>query len=395
VERHRDIDQPYNRRTLSRPPDEELFDDELAADEEVGAAWQRFKEVAFSRRTAIFAGVFIVAAISFFYVLLPLLPGLRDGLRRVQEDADRTWLAVAFFCELGSYASYVWLFHIVYAPVVPRIGWRESYHISMAGVAATRVLGAAGAGGIALSYWATRRAGLTRRDAASRQVGFLVVLYAVFLGALIVDGLLLYTGVVPGPAPLGVTMIPALFALMVYALFLLTLLLPDRVENIVERLSLGSGSVARVARRLVQVPAMIGEGTRAALEVVRHRPQALMAGAGWWAFDIAVLWACFKAFGGTPTLGVVVMGYLVGMVANVIPVPGGIGAVEGGMIGAYVAFGVSTGPAVAAVLAYRLFAFFLPTLPGIVSYGRLLKSVGEWREEDATIKSKVLKPEGA
>lgn len=396
--RHGDGGQPYNRRTLERPDIEELehpdhlreLDDELEADEEVGAAWQGFKEIALSRRTAIFASVFIVAVVVFFYVLLPLLPGLREGLRKVQEDADRTWLAVAFACEIGSYASYIWLFHIIYSPRVKRIGWPESYDISMAGVAATRVLGAAGAGGIALSYWATRRAGMTRRTATSHQMGFLVVLYAVFMGALIIDGLLLYLGVVPGRAPFGVTVIPALFATAVYAVVMLTMLLPSRVEVLVERLSLGKGRVAKTSQRLVQAPAMLGEGTRVALNVLRHQPQAVVAGVGWWAFDIAVLWSCFKAFGGTPPLGVVVMGYLVGMVANLLPVPGGVGAVEGGMIGAFVAFGVSTGPAVAAVLAYRLFAFFLPTLPGIVSYTRLLRSVGQWREEDATIKSKVL-----
>ncbi len=366
------------------------FDDNSAADEEVGAAWQSFKELALSRKTAIFAGVFVVAAVTFFYVLLPLLPGLREGLRKVQNDADRTWLAVAFFCELGSYASYIWLFHILFSPRLARIGWRESYNVSMAGVAATRVLGAAGAGGIALSYWAVRRAGMTRRASASYQVAFLEMLYAVFMGALVVVGLLLYSGAVPGNHPFGVTVIPVLFGLSVYAVFLLTLLLPDRVEDIVERLSLGTGRVARVAKRLVQAPALVGEGTRVALKVIRHKPQTIVAGVGWWAFDIAVLWCCFKAFGGTPPLAVVAMGYLVGMIANLIPVPGGVGAVEGGMIGSFVAFGVPTGPAVAAVLAYRLFAFFMPTIPGILSYTKLLKSVGEWRDEDDTIQSKVL-----
>lgn len=398
-----DGSRPYNPATLPGPPTEEpepqdpldLGDDDLAADEEVSAAWQSFKEVAFSRRAAIFAAVFIVAAISFFYVLLPLLPGLREGLRRVQEDADRSWLMLALVFEVGSYASYIWLFQTVYSPVSPRFDLRVSYHISMAGVAATRVLGAAGAGGIALSYWATRRAGMTRRQAASYQMAFLIVIYAVFLGVLIIDGLLLYLGIVPGTAPFGVTIIPVMFGLLVYGVFMLTLLLPDRVEGLVEQLSAGSGHVAQIATRLVQVPALVGEGTMIALDVVRRRPHAIVAAAGWWGFDVAVLWACFKAFGGTPEVSLVIMGYFVGMIANLLPVPGGVGAVEGGMIGSYVALGVATGPAVAAVLAYRLFAFFLPTLPGIVSYARLLRQVGEWREEDATIKSKVLGPERA
>ena len=84
----------------------------------------------------------------------------------------------------------------------------------------------------------------------------------------------------------------------------------------------------------------------------------------WWAFDIACLWACFEAFGDSPAVGVLVVGYFVGMLANTLPLPGGVGGVDGGMIGAFVAFGVDPAPAIVAVLAYRFFAFWLPIAPG-------------------------------
>ena len=116
----------------------------------------------------------------------------------------------------------------------------------------------------------------------------------------------------------------------------------------------------------------------------------MLGAIGWWVFDIATLLASFKAFSAAPPLAVLMMGYMVGMIANVIPTPGGVGAVEGGMIGAYAAFGVPLYAATAAVLAYRFFAFILPTLPGLVAFVRLRRSVAVWEREDATIQSKVL-----
>ncbi len=73
------------------------------------------------------------------------------------------------------------------------------------------------------------------------------------------------------------------------------------------------------------------------------------------------------------------MAYFVGMVGNTLPLPGGIGGVDGGMIGAFTAFGVPVQLAVVAVLAYRGFAFWLPTLPGAVAYLQLRRTVARWQ----------------
>jgi uncharacterized protein (TIRG00374 family) len=73
------------------------------------------------------------------------------------------------------------------------------------------------------------------------------------------------------------------------------------------------------------------------------------------------------------------MGYYVGMLANTLPLPGGIGGVEGGLIGAFLAFGVSPSLAVLAVLAYRTISYWLPTVPGVIAYLRLRHTVGDWR----------------
>jgi uncharacterized protein (TIRG00374 family) len=117
---------------------------------------------------------------------------------------------------------------------------------------------------------------------------------------------------------------------------------------------------------------------------LRARDPALVGAFFWWAFDIAVLWACFEAFGESPPGAVVVMGYLTGTLGNVVPLPGGLGGVEGAMIGAFLAFGVDPGLAVAAVLGCRAFEYWLPIVPGVLAYVPLLRTVREWDDSEIT-----------
>jgi uncharacterized protein (TIRG00374 family) len=113
--------------------------------------------------------------------------------------------------------------------------------------------------------------------------------------------------------------------------------------------------------------------------MLRRRDPSLLGVLAGWGFDIAALWASFRAFGHPPPGAVLVMGYYVGTLANTLPLPGGIGGVEGGMIGAFLAFGVNPSLAVLAVLAYRTISYWLPTVPGAIAYLRLRHTVGGWR----------------
>lgn len=370
---------------------EQLLEDDAddGGEDQVEKAWEVFKQNFFSRRTLVFGVAFIVIVLAFLYGVLPQLPGLQASLDKVRSEGDRTWLFVAFCMELLSYASYIWLFRAVFIDQIPVIGWIGSYRISMAGVAATRLFGAAGAGGVALTFWAVRKAGMGKRQSVSYLVAFYVVLYAIFMIALVVDGILLRTGLIPGAAPFGVTVVPAIFGGLVILVFLLALAVPGNLERLAAHWSSGRGRGAALARRAAAVPALIGQGTRVAIRLMHDRDVGLLGALGWWAFDIATLWACFKAFGLAPELGVLVMGYFVGMIANIIPTPGGVGAVEGGMIGTYAAFGVGIGYATAAVLAYRVFAFLMPTIPGVIAFIRLRGTVAVWQAANATIKSKA------
>jgi uncharacterized protein (TIRG00374 family) len=326
--------------------------------------------------------LFVVSSVAFLYFVLPKLLGLQETWNRIQHG-DPAWFGLAAVLEVLSFAGYVILFRGVFARQQPRIAWRESYQITMAGLAATRLFASAGAGGVALTAWALRRSGLGPREVASRMVAFMALLYGVYMTALVVAGLGLYLGAFPGPAPFAITVVPALFGGLVVLLFVAVAALPADLERAVHRWTRGDSVTGRIARRVSALPATLATGIRTALALLRARDPKLLGALGWWGFDIAVLWACFHAFGAAPPQAVIVMAYFVGMLGNTLPLPGGIGGVDGGMIGAFTAFGVDVELSVVAVLAYRVFAFWLPTLPGAVAYLQLRRTVHRWQASQA------------
>jgi uncharacterized membrane protein YbhN (UPF0104 family) len=249
----------------------------------------------------------------------------------------------------------------------------------MAGLAATRLFAAAGAGGVALTAWALRRSGMEPRLVACRMIAFLAILYGVYMATFVIDGLGLAVGLFPGSASFAITVGPAIFGAVVIGLFLSVSLLPGDAERLVGRWTKGAGRRGKLARQLAAAPASAATGIRTAIALVRSRDPNLLGAVAWWGFDIATLWACFHAFGGSPPTAVVVMAYFVGMLGNTLPLPGGIGGVDGGMIGAFSAFGVPVEVSVASVLAYRVFAFWFPTLPGAIAYLQLRRTVHRWQ----------------
>lgn len=338
--------------------------------------------VVITRRRLIASVVFVLAVIAFLYFVLPEISGMKETWNRVA-DGDHAWLAAALAFELLSMASYVALFHGVHIPPGSRVTLRDSYLMTMASLAATRLFAAGGAGGVALTAWALRRAGLPRRDVAERMIAFLVLLYGVYVVAMIVCGLGLRTGVLSGPAPFGLTVPPAIVGLIAIGVVVPLAFVPEDFPHRVEQMAPRRPKLAKWLRRFALGPASMRGGIRFAAYKISHPDRAMFGVATWWIFNVAVLWASFHAFGEAPPLAVIVQGYFVGMLGNLLPLPGGIGGVDGGMIGAFVAFGVSGSLAVLAVLAYRLLAFWLPTIPGIIAYLRLRKRVESWQRQPA------------
>ncbi len=347
---------------------------------------QEMPRVRFTRGRLFAFAVFIVSIVAFLYFVLPKLLGLQETWNRLQQG-NAWWLALAAAFTGLSFVAYVWLFRAVFVRGDSRIGWGVSYQITMAGLAATRLFAAGGAGGIALTAWALRRSGLGPRTVASRMIAFLVLLYGVYMAALVIDGLGLYLGIFPGPAPFAITVLPAIFGAVVIAVFLGMALVPGDLERMVFRWTTGEHWGGRAARRLAALPGTAATGVRTAIALTRTNDPALIGTIAWWGLNIAILWACFHAFGDAPPQAVIVMAYFVGMLGNLLPLPGGVGGVDGGMIGAFTAFGVNVELAVVAVLAYRAFAFWLPTLPGAVAYLQLRRTMQRWRSSESASRS--------
>lgn len=349
-----------------------------AAGEDANA--EPMPRVRLTRRQLVASGLFVASCLAFLYFVLPKLAGLGTSVHRI-EQGDRWWIAVAVAFEVLSFTGYVVLFRAVFEREGERFSWRESYEITMAGLAATRLFATAGAGGVALTAWALRRSGMERRDVAQRMVSFMVVLYTIFAVSLLLDGLALGLGVLPGGGSPAITIVPAAVAALLLVGAALVALLPADAERRLGRLSRGEGRMAKVWARLRAIPALAAEGLRTAIALGRRRDPALLGALAWWGFDISVLWACFHAFGNPPPFSVIWMAYFVGMLGNLLPLPGGIGGVDGAMIGAFAAFGVEFNLAVLAVLSYRAIAFWLPTIPGGIAYLQLRRTVARWREE--------------
>lgn len=318
-------------------------------------------------RPALVTGLAVLAAV----VLVTALPGayaaIRDGIGQIPH-ADARWIALALGLEALSFAGHVVLFRAVFVDGDAQVGYGASYEITMAGHAATRLFGAAGAGGVALQVWALRRAGISGRTVAARMVAFLVLLYSFYAVTVAVVGLGLWTGVLPGGGSAVLTVVPGALAVALIGG------------------ALGSSRLAarlRLRGRAARIAATVSDGVDGALEIVRARDVRLLGGVAWWVFDIAVLWAAFHAFGATPPVFVITLGYFLGLIGNALPFLGSLGGVDGGMIGALVALGAAAPVAIAAVVVYRLISCWLPTVPGLAAYLQLRRRMGAWESTPA------------
>jgi uncharacterized membrane protein YbhN (UPF0104 family) len=222
---------------------------------------------------------------------------------------------------------------------------------------------------------------MRKRLVADKTVTFLILTYFPYMGALIVCGLGLRLGIFEGRDTFGLTVVPAVVAIILTAIGIATALVPVDLQRRLEGFAHRRGRLGQWAQRLANLPASASAGMRDALDHLRHPDPALAGAVLFWGFQVAVLWAAFRAFGDAPPTAVLTMAFFVGMFGNLLPMPGGVGGVEGGMIAALAAFGVDAGQAVVAVLVYRAVTFWLPLVPGVIAYFQLRRTVERWRQE--------------
>ena len=308
-------------------------------------------------------------------------PAWRTRGSRIEDGSPR-WIGLAFVLTFGMFGGYVAMFRGVFGREAgDRIGWNESYLITMAGLAASRIFAAGGAGGLVLQAWALRQAGLAKRVVADKTISFLVLTYFPYAAAVIICGLGLRTGLFPGEAPFTMTVVPAVIAVILMGIASLILLVPTDLQRRLDGFAQRTGMLGRIAQKLATHPRgdappacttrspTSAPGTpRCSARSSSGRSRSPSCGPR------------SSAFGDAPPLAVLIQAFFVGMLGNLLPIPGGVGGVEGGMIGAFAAFGVDAGLAVVAVLVFRAFTFWLPLLPGVIAFFRLRARVEEWRQ---------------
>src|SRR3954471_15217210 len=241
-------------------------------------------------------------------------PGLGEVRDRLA-DGSPGWLLLAGALEALSFLSYVVMFGPIFCT---GLGWRRSWEIGGSELAMGSLVPASGAGGLALGAWVLNRGGMGGERIARRSVAFFLIKSGVNFIAVALLGFALAFGLLGPELSLWLTLFPAVMAtLALVAVAALPRLGPgERLPSDAPRLQRGLNATRRA----------VIEGTGEAGKILHRRHPAVIAGAiGYWAFDNFVLWATFHAFGMSPPITVVLMGYLIGQLGGLLPVPGGIG----------------------------------------------------------------------
>ncbi|HST56022.1 MAG TPA: lysylphosphatidylglycerol synthase transmembrane domain-containing protein [Solirubrobacteraceae bacterium] len=308
----------------------------------------------------------VFSLIAFFLLVGALLlgvPGLQSVTDRI-EDANLAWVSVAVGLELLSCAGYVVLFELVFNNLDRHLTSR----LSLSELAVNSVVSASGVGGIALGAWVLRSKGVSVERIAKRSVLIFALTSAVNVGAVAAIGLPMWIGVLPGSRDPLLTLLPAVVAI---GAIVGTLGLAAWARRVAQRSPLEHG------RKAVALAALAG-GVEDAVELIRHPDWRLLGAVGYWLFDNLALYACLAAYGHVPVVWAVLMAYLVGLLANSIPIPGGFGVVEGGLVGMLVLFDARPASlALAAVLTFRAISLWIPSIIGIFAFLSLRRELGE------------------
>jgi uncharacterized membrane protein YbhN (UPF0104 family) len=312
------------------------------------------------RRRFIEIGLFLVLVAG----AVVAFPGLGD-LRARLAGADPRLIALAATLEVGSCLAFVAAFRGVFSR---RLGWRFSYEVAMAEQAANVLLPTGGAGGLALGAWALRRIGMPAERIGRRTVAFFLVTSSINFIAVVIAGLAVGLGLLPGEGAVTIALVPA----VITAVGIAGVVAAPRVLDGAE-----TGEGGRLRRLLAVGRGHLAGGIRDAVRLLGSgRPGVTFGAVGYMALDVAALAVAFAALGGgAPALGGFVLAYTLGQLGGIVPLPGGVGGTDGGLILAFGLLGTPLAITTAAVIAYRVFQLGVPAILGIAAFGSLRRSL--------------------
>jgi uncharacterized membrane protein YbhN (UPF0104 family) len=317
-------------------------------------------------RNAIALVVLVILAVG----VIVAVPGL-DSVASRLADVSAGWVVLAIALEVLSCVGYV----IAFEQVFPRVPRRTAAAVAWSELAFQTVFPAGGAGGLALGGWIVHQKGASWGRIAERSTVLFLLTSAVNMFVLTLFGLLLALGVLPGPHHVLLGGIPAAVGAAVLLFFIaLPRLLTSRLR-----------SRRWKSQRLKSALEGLAESIRDTERFLSSGGWRTLGAVGYLVFDIAVLWVCFLAFGNTPEVAALVLGYQIGYLGAAIPIPGGIGVLDGGLIAALVLYGVDATSAATAVLVYHAIWLFVPLLIGTAAFLMVERHLDEpWPDPDVS-----------
>ncbi len=292
----------------------------------------------------------VVLAVCVGAVVLAV-PDLRPVVREI-EQINPALVIAAVVLELASCLSFVVIFRLFFKPI-PAPAAREMAWSQMGSGA---LLPGGGVGSLAVGGWLLHLAGMSTPQILRRSSGLFFLTSAINVIVLAAGGLILLVGIGGGPHDVLRTGLPVAVAA---AAVIVVLGLPRVMRRISSR---------------IPAPAWledVGTGIPAARDALLRPSWRLLGALGYLLFDIAVLWTTLAAVGPAPPVAALAVAYLAGYLPNVVPIPGGIGILDAGLVGALGLYGLPLAHAAAAVLVYHAVAFWVPTLGGMLAYTRL------------------------
>jgi uncharacterized membrane protein YbhN (UPF0104 family) len=285
------------------------------------------------------------------------IPDLRSILHRAVH-ANAVWLLLAVALEVASCVGYV----VVVRLVLRRAPVRETRWLAWAEQAFGAVVPVGGAGGLAVGAWAMRAWGIAWSRIVNRSAVIFLLTSAVNGAVMVLAGVAVWLGIGSARTGLAYGLVPATATMAGLGFFLVMPWLSGRVNR---------GRLRHLAPAVNRIASWVRD-----TESIAFRLEPRLLGAiAYLMFDIAVLWACLRAVGVSPPLLAIVVGYQVGYLSNLIPIPGGLGVLEGGLLGALVLYGLPAAPTAAAVVLYHAISLWVPTLGGTYGFVRLRRSV--------------------
>jgi uncharacterized membrane protein YbhN (UPF0104 family) len=291
--------------------------------------------------------VVLATATATLVLAVPPLRGVGHQISRM----SLAWIGAALVLEVASCAAYVVIFRLFF-PAVPaglarQLAWTEQ--------ASGALLPTGGLGALAIGGWLLRQAGMSIRHIVENSSALFFLTSGMNVAALVVGGVMLSTDTFGGHDTLILAGLPIALAVVSTCV---ALALPVVVRRAPHR---------HWARWLLDVCA----GIAAARHSLVAPSWRMLGAVGYLGFDIAALGALLAATGHPVAVDALILGYVIGYIANMLPVPGGFGVLEGGLAGMLIAYGAPPTQAAAAVVVYHAIAFWIPSLGGLIGYALL------------------------